>query len=118
MTMEWRTPTSEEQALMNRLVEKPFNGREAMAEQLQSVKVRPADQDGCLSIHVPPTAPVADVAYRVPIEAEAPDTDGITIHLLLHVVEGRAVELEMFKEDNSNIIEVPPANAWEVAALD
>jgi hypothetical protein len=117
MIMEWRNPTSEERALMKRLVEKPFTGQEAVADQLRSSKVRPADQDGCLSIQVHPTAPVATVSYRVPVEAEAMDADGIAIHVLLHVVDGRAVELEMFKEDNSKVIELPAARAWEVTAL-
>jgi hypothetical protein len=38
------------------------------------------------------------------VESEARDTDGVIIHVLLHVVDGKASELEFFKEDSSRIL--------------
>jgi hypothetical protein len=41
----------------------------------------------------------APVVKRVPVEAEGRDEDGAIVHILLHVDEGRPVELEFFRED-------------------
>jgi len=45
----------------------------------------------------------AHVARRVPVEAELEDVDGVTIHVLLHVVQGFLNELEVFREDGGLI---------------
>jgi hypothetical protein len=43
-------------------------------------------------------------------EAEAVDRDRGAIHLLLHVRNGRLVELELFREDGRAIVEFPDTN--------
>jgi len=46
----------------------------------------------------------AKVKRRIPAEAEFRDTDGVLIHILLHVIDGKVNELEIYKEDGSPII--------------
>jgi hypothetical protein len=50
----------------------------------------------------------------VPVEGSGSDTDGVPIHLLVHVVDGLAVELEIYKADGSPILSMPPLDAIEV----
>jgi len=49
----------------------------------------------------------ASVIARVPTEGEAPDVDGVMIRYLLHVIEGRISELEIYKDDGSRILRQP-----------
>jgi hypothetical protein len=43
------------------------------------------------------------VKYRIPIEGSCPDTDGVVIHILLHVVNGYLNEIEIYKDDSSRV---------------
>jgi hypothetical protein len=45
----------------------------------------------------------------VPVEAVAPDSDGVPVHFLLHVVDGLAREVEVFREDSAPIRRLPVA---------
>jgi hypothetical protein len=40
---------------------------------------------------------------RIPVEAELEDGDGVTIHLLLHVLEGYLNELEVYRDDSAPV---------------
>jgi len=53
------------------------------------------------------TSAKAAVNSRIPVEAEAEDLDGTTIHVLLHVIDGFARELEVYKNDSSRVIQMP-----------
>src|SRR5580704_1786823 len=100
MTVEttFRKPTGKEQALLNRLLEAEFPGRTELAPMLRRLQVRIVDDDGGLELQsqVEWKAPVVQ---RVPIEAEGKDEDGVVVHMALHVVEGRPVTLEFYRED-------------------
>ena len=37
------------------------------------------------------------------MEAETEDGDGMTIHLLLHVIDGSLNELEIYREDSTSL---------------
>jgi hypothetical protein len=54
---------------------------------------------------------------RVPVEAEGKDEDGVTIHMLLHVVEGRPAELEFFREDSATVKRIPSPSEFELIVL-
>jgi hypothetical protein len=112
---EFRKPTDQEEALLNRLLEPAFPGREELIPMIRSVQVKTIDEDGGLALQsqIDGTAPVVK---RIPVEAEAKDDDGFTIHALLHVVEGRPVELEIYK-DTGRVTKLPPASAFEVFVL-
>jgi hypothetical protein len=59
----------------------------------------------------------AAVKKRIPVEAEGLDEDGITVHFLLHVVDGFATELEVYKDDGSLIKRRPSPNDLKVIVL-
>jgi len=100
--MPYRHLTSREQAIFARLLEVDFPGRDALAKQIDGALVSPIDEWGSLKITAI-TGEAAPVARRVPIEAETEDKDGVTIHVLLHVVSGRVSELELYKNDLSPV---------------
>ena len=56
--------------------------------------------------------PLAGVVSRVPVEGEGIDSDGGTIAMLLHILDGVVVELEIYRADGEQIVErklAPPA---------
>lgn len=97
-------------------MEADFPGRDELKEQLTGAVVRPIDESGSLEIKAE-SGPAAEVAKRVPVEAESPDSDGIAVHFLLHVVNGRAVELDVYKDDGTPIKRAPEPNDLRVIVL-
>jgi hypothetical protein len=74
-------------------------GRDEVAQQVTVACGRVIDADGSLELSVA-NAPRADVVRRIPVEAEAEDIDGMTFHVLLHVVDGYINELEIYRDDS------------------
>lgn len=116
MENKLREPSTAERALLERLLEAEFPGREQLAPLLRNVLVRAIDEDGGLELQsqVDGKAPVVQ---RIPVEGEGKDEDGTTILMLLHVVDGRPVELELFGESLTPIKKLPPASAFELIVL-
>jgi hypothetical protein len=114
--MEWREITSQERALLDVLLSTPFSGREAIVQQLHGARVRIIDAEGSLAFDVASPEP-ATVKHRIPIEAEAEDLDGVTVHMLLHLVEGKVSELEFYKDDSSRVLRLPLPDRWRVIQL-
>ncbi|HEY5943618.1 MAG TPA: hypothetical protein VIT89_12265 [Solirubrobacterales bacterium] len=79
------------------LLRQEFPGRQALREQVSSLAVAPIDVEGSLRLEA--EGPRAEVRERVPVEAMVEDVDGVTIHVLLHVVDGLMSELEIYKDD-------------------
>jgi hypothetical protein len=83
-----------------------------------SLTVRTIDDCGSLKLRSDVNAHVLKI---IPVEGEAKDGDGVAIHLLLHVVNGRPVELEIYleiyKDDGSSVKEMPPASAFALEVL-
>lgn len=102
MTINFREPTAHERELFQKLLSIEFPGRDELAKQLSSAQVNSLDTDGSLKIQTGVDL-FAPVGRRVPVEAEIADSDGIPIYVLLHVVDGRASELEIYKADGSSI---------------
>ncbi len=94
-------PKVGERKIFDRLLKPEFLGRDALREQLRDCLVKAIDQNGSLKILVRSDARAIGW-YRIPVEGEFEDKDGVTAHVLLHVVEGKADELEVFKEDVTN----------------
>ena len=113
---ELREPTELERLLLERLLEADFPGKSGLVPLLRQVVVRPLDEDGGLELQSQVEGK-AHVAKRVPVEAEAKDDDGAVIHMLLHVVEGRPVELEFFREDGAKVKRMPPPSAFDLIVL-
>lgn len=104
--MSFRQLTDNERRLVNRLLEKDFPGRDAISEQVNEALVKQIDENGSLEFDVG-IAPKAVSKFRIPTEGEIEDIDGVIVHVLLHVVDGRVSELEIFKEDNSPVKKMP-----------
>lgn len=102
----FREPNDYERALFAKLVEQEFPGRPEVGIQLRTAKVRRIDTLGCLEFAASEVSP-AVVRRSVPVEAEGEDEDGITVHFLLHIVDGFLDLLEIYKEDGSGVIRLP-----------
>jgi hypothetical protein len=109
--------TSYEREIIDRLLEKAFPGRDEIWEQMQNCLVRAIDEDKSLEFLVKSKVQ-AKVKRRIPVEAEFQDSDGVLMHLLLHVVDGKVNELEIYKEDGSPIIERPDPSKLKIVCLD
>jgi hypothetical protein len=114
--VQFRTPTFSEQALLERLVEADFPGREDLLRMIQDLQVKTIDDEGSLELQSR-SSERASVVKRIPVEAEAGDEDGITIHVLLHVKDGQPAELEIFKDDGSSVKRMPSPGAFELIVL-
>ena len=84
---------------MDRLLSASFPGKEQLQEQLTDIMVSVIDGSGSLALQVTRDL-VAEVRKRIPVEAEYSDTDGVLVHVLLHVVNGKLDELEIYREDS------------------
>ena len=113
---EFREPTDEERALLNRLLEAKFPGRDELATLLHLVLVKTIDKDGGLELQSKIEGK-ASVVKRIPVEAEGKDEDGVVIHMLLHVVNGRPVELEFYRDGIGTVKTMPPASTFELIVL-
>lgn len=81
--------------------------------QVRSATVCNINDDGSIiRFEHPPSARRAPAPpiHFVPVEALAKDTDGGTIHVLLHIRDGKVYELEYLKEDSSIIKKWPQAD--------
>jgi Domain of unknown function (DUF6984) len=107
---DFRPLEAAERALIEKLLDCEFPGRDELRRQLDSVAAQKVYADGTLALRVLSGQPAA-VKGRVPTEGSCPDTDGVMIHVLLHVVNGMMEELEIFKEDGSNVARPPMAGA-------
>jgi len=106
----YRPPSEAEQNLLNLLTAADFPGAAAARQQLSACLVRPLDSEGSLQLQVPAT-PLADVKFRIPVELYANDLDGTPVHVLLHVINGRCSELEIYKDAPTPVLALP--SQWE-----
>jgi uncharacterized protein DUF6984 len=114
---QFREPTAVERALLERLLEADFPGRNELVGLVLNVLVRTVDRDASLEL-VSQVEGKAPVVKRVPVEAEGKDEDGTMIHMLLHVNNaGKPIELEFFREDAGAIKRMPAPAAFEVIVL-
>ena len=100
---EFKALTPYAEAILVNLLTVEFPGRQEVAHQVATAHARPLDDHGCLELRAASGAPRAEVIRRIPVEAEAPDVDGMTIHILLHVVDGYVDELEFFRDDGRRL---------------
>jgi hypothetical protein len=114
MDSDFRPLKAPERELLEKLLDPKFPGRDELREQLGSVSAQQVYEDGTLSLRVSSGQPAA-VKHRVPTEGSCSDSDGVMIHVLLHVVNGMMDELEIFKEDGTDIMRPPTAHALDLA---
>lgn len=92
----------ERRIIMRLLSAAPFPGRDDLLYQVETARALTIDDDGSISLK-PSIARKAAVTTRIPVEGEGQDADGVTIHYLLHVVDGSINELEIYKDDSSRV---------------
>ena len=109
--------TALEQGIIDRLLEKPFPGRDELCAQMKKCLVRTLDEDNSVEFFVA-TDVKSQVKRRIPVEAEFQDADGVLVHMLLHVVDGKVNALEIYKEDGSSLLENPDPSKLKVVCLD
>jgi hypothetical protein len=105
-------------AIFKKMLEKNFPGRDELVKQLMNLSVRQLDDEGSLALSVSSSVR-APVCSRIPVEASYEDSDGLSdeavkIHVLLHVVEGQMVELEIYKDDGSQITKKPNCDDLQI----
>lgn len=109
----FRPLREDEQAIIDRLLSVEFQDRDLISKQVEQSMVRRIDENGSLEFKVLVDLS-ANVQRRIPVEGQIPDADGTLIHILLHVVDHRVKELEIYKDDSSKVIRMPPADELEV----
>ena len=87
---------------MAALLSTDFDGRGTITEQVAVASVREIDHNGSLEF-APSDTTRTEVVRRIPVEAELEDHDGVTIHMLLHVVDGLVNELEIYRDDSGRV---------------
>lgn len=113
METGFRPLDANEIALLKKLLDHDFQGRDALRMQLSSVTGRQTDEHGCLRLRTDETIE-ADSEIASPTEGRCEDIDGGVIVVMLHVRNGKLHLLEMFKEDGSEILRAPKAEALSV----
>jgi len=108
--------TDHERTLLDVLLGPTFPGAEALRTQVALATVRPLDAEGGLKFLVP-AEPKAVVERRVPVEGELTDADGVTVHVLVHVVNGSLDELEIYRDDSGPLLQPLDAAAMRVLLL-
>jgi uncharacterized protein DUF6984 len=99
---DFRPLSNLEGQLLAVLLSADFPGRNAIVEQIAFASVREIDDNGSLEFGPSDKTP-AQVVRRIPVEAELDDSDGVMIHLLLHVVDGFVKELEVYRDDSGRV---------------
>jgi hypothetical protein len=101
---QYRAPDEWETAVLNRLLSHDFPERTAVIRQLEGSKVRTVDLEGSIEFLIGPQDAIDPGALGVVVEGEAEDSDGVTLHFMLHVARGMVKELEIYREDGGQIL--------------
>ncbi len=104
MISDWRALTSYENDVLEFLLSKSTSHREGLMLQLRNCKVRTIDKEHSIEFSIHDSASAAPGKYGVVAEAGYPDDDGIEVHTLLHIRDGKLWELEFYKDDGSPIV--------------
>ncbi len=97
-----RTLAPAEREVISLLLSEDFPGRDELIGQIVHVRCRTIDDEGSLELHVLADVPRASVTARVATEGHMVDTDGMVVHVLLHVVDGFMSELEVYRDDGTS----------------
>jgi hypothetical protein len=111
MDTNFRKLNTWEVEIFKKLFEVKFPEIDVLKKQLTYSLVKEVDENGSLKFKIRKDVTLVEkIKKRVPVEAEVNDKDGVKIHILLHVLDGKIDELEIYKENSSKIIrEVKPS---------
>lgn len=114
---EFRSLTATEVAILEKMLEREFRGRDELLRQLPGLQGKKIDSEGSLRLAVA-SGPVASIPNVIAAEARYPDLDAKDesgyVVLLLHVANGRLARLEILKNDGSKILKAPNPSELEV----
>jgi hypothetical protein len=113
METSFRPLDVNEMGLLEKLLSRDFPSRDDLRHQLSSITGRKIDNNGSLELR-PAQGGRAEILRGSPTEETCPDIDGGSIAVMLHVRNGQLHLLEIFKEDGSEILRAPDANALSV----
>lgn len=106
----YRNPSPSERNFFDLLTAAEFPGVLDVKLQLDTCSVRTLDEFGSLEIKTTGDH-LANVRFRVPVELYGYDSDGVQVHVLLHVIDGICSELEIYKDVPGVIISMP--DRWD-----
>jgi hypothetical protein len=111
-----RPLSSVEQATIAALLSQPFPGRDQLKQQLSGARAVEIESstEHSIRLHLNLAAPRAPVETRVPVEGSANDADGVPVFALLHVVNGYAQELQIYRGDGEPIRSALGGLRWRV----
>lgn len=117
---KFRKLNSRERAILNRLLENSFLGRDEIREQIENSTVRLIsdynDNYGSLEFNTSSDL-LAPVKSRVPVEGLAFD-EKVPVEFLLHVYKGKIKELEVVRLDGKTLKKVPNPSEIKVKIRD
>ena len=115
-----RELSSAEREIASRLLLTEFTGAAELREQAKDATVRAEDHGGVLVLvfNADRATHPAGVNNRIPVEADGLDSDGVPIHVLVHVVGGLLREVEIFREDSRPILRLPDPKSLSVQVND
>ena len=108
MSTNFRPLTPAERAIIEKLFEAEFPGRDELRLQLKSAVAKQLLQDGTLELRCL-EGPAAPVKFRLAVEGYMTDSDGVPIFVMLFADRGYMSLLEIAKADGSQIIDMPTA---------
>jgi hypothetical protein len=106
MPPDYRNMTQWEKDVLDRLLSMDFPGCSELREQANHSTVRDVteygDNYGSIEFSIDDAYKHyrALVRQRVPVEGETRDSDGVSVYVLLHVINGVLNELEIYKSDS------------------
>jgi len=113
---DFRPIAARERRIIDKLLAADFPGRAEFRAQCADALVKVIDQEGSFVIQPSASAPLVRLRQRVAMEAFYPDREGVEdvapdqaafltpcVHVLLHVRDGRAHEIEIYKDDGAAI---------------
>jgi hypothetical protein len=118
--LEFRAIGARERLIIDKLLARDFPGRAEIAAQCADASVKVIGEEGSFALRPADGAPRATVRQRVAIEAFYPDREGVEdvaaeeaaflvpcVRVLLHVRDGSAHMIEIYKDDGSPIAIAP-----------
>jgi hypothetical protein len=107
----FRPIAAAEKAILDRLLEANFPGRDELVGQVTGLQAKCVDAQGSLRLS-PTTGVAAPISRGVAVEGKYADADtkgeaGAHVNILLHVADGKLSMIEIFKDDGSAILKAP-----------
>ncbi|HYW39595.1 MAG TPA: hypothetical protein VE957_15910 [Terriglobales bacterium] len=111
MDSGFRQLDTRERALLEKLLDAEFLGRDELHAQLDSLTAKQIEEDGTLTLRCA-SGPPSPSKYRLAMEGWYKDVDGMAISVMLHLdKDGFMSMLEIIKYGGSPIIDPPSARA-------